>query len=360
MAETTPETIEVNLEKIFRSTPTGSIERAIVNNLRGINHQQTPSMLPSTKELQGYVFFTRPQLNMRKGNIRNVRNLGMLLSSMPNSIQQYIRNCLDPRLMYGIGSLPGEPCPIIDNLNPFIVPFTNNVLTLSGWPPITVPTRTSDPGLYNQSQTLADGRVIDDSTYTINMTLRNTSGDFALLLTYCWAMYMSMVFEGKLVPYMDFITENELDYNTRIYRFVMDHNRRKITKFFMCNAAVLKGIDIGAHGEIASDKTYMDANETVNLQFACDGFRVFDPLIIHDFNEVGKIFNPAMEDDVRDSYMVRVPPGLLKLFNFSGYPRVNMETSELEWYVDAAAFDAKAKEFNINLGEVNSELFEGD
>ncbi len=354
------DTTTMSLDDLFRSTPTGTIEKAIVNNLKGLNHQQTPSMLPSTRELPGYAFFTRPQLNMRKGNIRNVRQLSALMSDNPVSIQRYIRCLLDPRLHFNYGDEPGEPCPIIDNRNAFIVPFTNQIQTLSGWPSLVVPTKSSEPGLYNESQTIVDGRCIDDTSYTLNATFRNTSGDVTMLAIYAWSIYMSMVAEGKLVPYLDFFAEYELDYNTRIYRFILDHNRKKITKFYSCHAALPKGLDTGSPADLPGDKTYADSTETINVQFAADGVRMFDPIILSDFNAVVEIFNEQMREDYRYNTMTRVPEGLLKIFNFSGYPYVNMETSELEWWVTDEEFDMKSAKYAVNLPRVNAEIFEGD
>ena len=41
---------------------------------------------------------------------------------------------------------------------------------------------------------------------------------------------MSLVFEGKLVPYFDYMAENTIDYNTRIYRLVTDSTHMYVTK----------------------------------------------------------------------------------------------------------------------------------
>lgn len=354
-----------SVDELFSGMPTGSVERSILNNLTGINHLQTPNALPNNKDMPGYTFFTRPQLNMQKGNIRNVRQLASLLSSNKTSVQQYIRNCLDPRLALGVsyksGTLPPDPCPIIDNMNAFVVPMTNNLISISGWPSISAPTRTSEPGLYNESQTIYDGRVINDESYTLTANFRNTRGDVLLYLLYTWVLYGSNVFIGKLVPYLDFITENELDYNTRIYRIVTDYTKRRVSKIFCCNAAVPKGLPIGDAADVPGDKTYADANQTLSIQFACDGFRAFDPLIAQDFNEAVAIFNPSMYDDNRESYMELLPPRLAKIFNFCAYPRINLYTAELEWWVFKDIFTARVDKFINNIeGSESNESFQGD
>jgi hypothetical protein len=45
---------------------------------------------------------------------------------------------------------------------------------------------------------------------------RNTRGDPIVYLFYVWAFYQSLVFQGLMVPYPDYIVHNRLDYNTRI------------------------------------------------------------------------------------------------------------------------------------------------
>lgn len=355
-----------SVDELFSGMPTGSIERAILNNLTGINHLQTPNALPNNKDMSGYTFFTRPQLNMQKGNIRNVRQLASLLSSNKTSIQQYIRNCLDPRLALGVnyrsGNIPADPCPVIDNMNAFIVPMTNNLISISGWPSISAPTRTSEPGLYNETQTIYDGRVINDESYTLTANFRNTRGDVILYLLYTWVLYGSMVFEGKLVPYLDFITENEIDYNTRIYRIVTDYTKRRVSKVFCCNAAIPKGVPIGDAADVPGDRPYSDANQTLSIQFACDGFRAFDPLVAKDFNDAVCIFNPSMYDDNRASYMELIPPRLAKIFNFCAYPRINLYTAEFEWWAFKDVYKARTDRFlrMIDTGEESNESFVGD
>lgn len=334
----------LTLDELLSLTPTGSMDRAILNNLKGTNILHTPNSLLFNKDMPGYTFFTRPQLNMQLDNIRNVREIASLINSNPLSVQTYTRTMLDPRLITGLnyksGTIRPISCPIIDNLNAFIVPFSNNLLSISGFPSISVPFFDSTPGVYNEVYSIVDGRVINAGTYDITANLRNTRGDVNIFMLYVWGMYMPMVFEGKLIPYLDFITENELDYNTRIYRFVVDHSKRFITKYACANVAAPSGIPIGDFFDIPGDKAYSDANQQLSVRFKCNGFRVFDPIILKDFNDVVKIFNPSMEDGTRENTMIQVPYQLRGVFNFNRlYPRINLSTSELEWWCFSDVFN---------------------
>ena len=125
-----------SLDGLFSRMPTGSLDRAILNNLKTINHRQTPGMVPMNKDMPGYTFFTRPQLNMQRENLRNVRQLADLLSSEPQSIQTFVRCTLDPRLIngYSIGRtvVPGMKSGVVDNRSAFINVLTNNLISISG------------------------------------------------------------------------------------------------------------------------------------------------------------------------------------------------------------------------------------
>ena len=125
--------ISQTLDQLLSSLPTGSLDRAILNNLSRFNHRQTPGAVPSNKKSPGYIFFTRPQLNMQADNLRNTRKLSMLLSSVPESMQTYIRCMLDPRLMTGVKFGNGRPippisCPVVDNKQAFIPILTNSCI----------------------------------------------------------------------------------------------------------------------------------------------------------------------------------------------------------------------------------------
>ena len=74
-----------SLDDLFASTGVGSLDKAIGNNLYGINHRQTATPVPSNKDTYGLTFFVRPQLNLQTDNIRNVRQFYPLLTENETS-----------------------------------------------------------------------------------------------------------------------------------------------------------------------------------------------------------------------------------------------------------------------------------
>lgn len=347
-----------SLDDYFQSTPLGSIERAIGENLYGINHQQISSAVPSNKDLYGLTFFVRPQLNLQSDNIRNERLFYPLLSGNQTSMQRFVRCMLDPRLIYGYGKgkvvVPGIPCPLIDNQQAFITVLTNDLQSISGWPDLALPTFKSDRGLYNEVYMQADGIVKNYDNYSITASFRNTRGDPILYMFYIWLHYQALVFEGTLVPYPDFITENELDYNTRIYRLVLDPSRTYVKKIAACGAAQPVSVPTASFFDFNSDRPYNDQNKDISIQFECLGAIYQDDILIDEFNRTVQCFNPSMRDDVRQLAMVNIPKSIRHLFKNRGYARINPEDYELEWWIDIEQYATRTNIF-LNSNQANPE-----
>lgn len=346
-----------SLDEYFRTTPIGSIDKAIGNNLYGINHQQTPGAVPGNKDVYGLTFFVRPQLNLQKDNLRNVRKFAPLLTDDTASIQHFVKCTLDPRLMAGYeflrNKIPGISCPLVDPLNAFIPILTNNLNSISGWPDVVAPTFTSKPGLYNEAFSMVDGITNNFESFDIDASFRNTKGDPILYMFYIWLHYASNVFEGKLMPYVDFISENMIDYNTRIYRLVMDKYKEKVTKIAACGVAFPISVPTGSFFDYSSEKPFNDQNKDITIRFRCLGAEYQDDITIFEFNRTVQIFNPDMEDSRRERGMIRVKKSIIPLFNNRGYPRINPDNNELEWWVSRDLYTNRTESFlKTNLIDV--------
>lgn len=344
--------VPYSLDDYFQTTPIGSLNRAIGNHLYGINHRQTPNAVPSNKDIYGYTFVVRPQLNFQSDNIRNVRQLSSLLNSVPSSIQAYVRCMLDPRIQTGYklhknskASVPAFNNPFVDMQNPFIPVITNSLVSVSGWPDITPHIHTSPAGNYKQTHSMFDGISRNFEEFDLDLTFQNMRGDTLLYMFYCWLMYGSNVFEGKLVPYTDFMAEREIDYQTRVYRLDMDQHKRKVSKLCATLIATPYTCPMGSFFDYNRDKPFNDQNKEFTIRFKCNGVDYYDDILIWEFNQTVVQFNYAMADGVRESRMVQVPEYLLGLFNNRGYPRINPADSILEWWVSAELFSTKTQEF---------------
>jgi|JFJP01.1.fsa_nt_gi hypothetical protein len=341
--------LNMSLDDLYSSLNIGSIERANANNLYGLNHRAIPTVVPSNKDRYGLTFFVRPQLNMTQDNIRNIRSFYSLLNDNQFSIQRYVRCMLDPRLAEGIvigtRTYPKIDTGLVDRSNPFIPILTNNLLSISGWPDLTSPTFSSQPGLYKEVYSQVDGLVRNFESFDLDATFRNVRNDPIIMMFYIWCHYQSYVFEGKLMPYFDFLLENEIDYNTRIYRLILDSTFTHVTKIAATGAAFPISVNLSSFFDYNNEKPFNDQSKEINVRFRCMGAEYLDDVLIYEFNETVCIFNSDMKDNRRGSSMVRINSSILTLFNNRGYPRINYNTYELEWYVPKDMYNSYTRKF---------------
>ncbi len=324
-----------SLDDFFKTTYIGSIRQAIGNNLYGINHRQTPQAVLMNKERYGYTFFTKPQLNMTSDNIQTQRLFYPLLTNDTNTIQNFVRATLDPR--YALRSNP----TLVDPYQAFIPVMTNNLNAISGWDDYIAPTYESQPGNYKESTSFVDGNILNYTGYDISATFRNTRGDPIVYLIYIWLLYSSFVFEGTMSPYPDMIIENEIDYNTRIYRLVMDRTNTYVRKIMATGASFPISLPLGGFFDYTKDNPINSEVYDFTINFRCLGITYQDDILIKEFNDVVGIFNPDMKalENGQSSDMIKVDPYLLPLFNNRGYPRIEPSSYRLEWYVKSSYYE---------------------
>lgn len=328
--------INTTLNDVFKSTPLGDVDNAIGSVFYGINHRQTPSPIPINKDGFGLTFFTRPQLNLSTSNIRAERSFIPLLTNEPASIQRIIRCYLDPRLNFE--SNGDFSCPFVDHQNAFMPLLTNHLMSCSGWPDPVLETYTSKPGAYKEVFSMADSSLDIYSAYDITATFRNMVSDPITSLFYTWLLYQASVVKGIMIPYPDFLVKNEIDYNTRIYRLVLDKNKRFVQKIACTGAAYPVAVPIGAAFNFESGKPINSANDQIQIQFRCMGACYQDDIIVHEFNKVVGIFCRNMREEFYLTNMQQIAMEELPTFNNRGYPRINPDTYELCWYVDKGVY----------------------
>lgn len=331
--------INEEIEHLGATSPVGSLDQAIGNSFYGINHRQQPGAVPMNKDISGLTFFTRPLLNLQTENLQADRRLAPLLTSDSKSLPRIIRNTLDPRLAMR-ASNPIN-CEFVDPFQAFIPFLTNNLMSIGGIRDIIADSTDSEPGSYREVFSQVDGTSLDYTAYDIDCTFRNVIGDPIMSMFHYWIHYASFVYEGVLIPYPDLLMENEIDYNTRIYRLVLDPQKTYVTKIWACGAAFPRNNPEGNSFNFEHDKPYNMANDNITVSFRCNGSMSNDPIVYKEFNDVVILFNKKMRDESRSRTMTKIPHPLLNLFNNkSCYPRINLDTFELEWWVTQEDFYA--------------------
>lgn len=317
-----------NLQLLSQISPANT---AIGSSFYGINHRQTPPPISINRDFYGLAFFTRPWLNMSNANLQTHRLFTPLLSSDQNSLPRAIRCLLDfTQVQQGI------TCPFVDPQQAFIAPLTNHLLSLNGWPDIAVQTFTSHDGLYKEVYGFVDGNIAEDfQQFTLTGTFRNLPGDPITAFFYYWCRYMAAVFEGSLVPYPQFILNNEIDYNTRVYRLILDSTKTKVQKIAATGASFPLSAPVGAGFNFETQSGPINSsNDQITINFQCFGATYLDDILIDEFNRTVQFFNTGMTDSLRTQQYTQVPISALAVFNNTGYPRIDPTTYELQWWVD--------------------------
>lgn len=363
-----------NLETFLDLTqPLGNIKKAGTNTLYGINHRGLKPAVPENRDVYGITFFTRPQLNLTSMNLRRNRKFYPLLSTDSKSIHRYVRCMLDPRLgqtlnwdwahvdKHAADKITGDPeidkkvltayskqniirSDLVDPDLAFIPVLTNNLLSLSGWPDIAMSSYTSEQGHKREQWIMMDSAYEYLEAFNLTAVFRNTRDEPILMLFQTWLLYMAQVFEGMIMPYLDMLANNEMDYNTRIYRFVLDESKRFVKKTAACGAAFPTSVPTGKMFDYSDEEVYNRSSKEVDITFQCVGADYNDFITIHEFNWTSAMFHAGMRricrgKDPRDSGMVKIPRGLLPMLNNRGYPYIDPYTLELQWYINEDSKD---------------------
>jgi len=337
-----PQTIGLNsLDDFFSYTqPIGSIAQAAGNTLRGINQTRGSSYVPVNRDSQGYVFFTRPMLNLSDFNLIRTRDMRHLLSGKSASVQRYVRCMLDPSLK-DFGN-PSIECPLVDNNNVFMPLLTNTILSLSGWPDVIAPTYTSKQGARKEQWSIIDGTTEINQSFDLDATFLNLADEPVTMLFSTWLKYASYVFDGTMIPYAGFETRNEIDYTTRIYRVVMDRDNRFVKKIACTVASFPLNDPAGKFFDFDRTKQYTNQTREINIRFKCMGALYNDDAIPMWFNKASGYANPGLAEVVASDYKTtthyeKIPRELLPRLKYQGYPLINTNTYELEWWIDKSS-----------------------
>lgn len=142
-----------------------------------------------------------------------------------------------------------------------------------------------------------------------------------------------------MVPYPNNLVERRIDYQTRIYRVLLDPSRRYVQKIAACGAAFPVNSPLGNSFNFSNEGVYNQDNDQISIRFKAMGADYNDPITFQEFNAVVQIFNPDMKGDNsdREKNLRMLSQEELKSFNYEGYPRIDPESFELQWWVPKEA-----------------------
>ena len=334
-----PYSVPAIWESLGKSDPS----KIITNKTYGIDFTGYSMALPPQLSRQGFVFMTRPQLNMGKYNLRRNRKYLNLLNKNPKSIGSWIRNTLDPRLgrrmkenkaqnFFG-ETYDHNTCPLVDERNAFIPIITNSIKTVSGFPDKIVGKYVSQPNRFKSVYQQVDSVTNLKEPVTIDITAQNTTGDLIYHLLDVWSDYTMDVYQDNLQPYGDMELQNEKDYETRLFRIILDHSGRYLERISALYPGFNEGSSQGGFYDFNRDKPFIEGAKEISFRLSCPGIEYNDPILISSFNRIVVSFNRDMSSTHRNRVMTLVPDaGNAVGTNYRAYPRINPNTLAFEWW----------------------------
>lgn len=330
------------VDYIARGQGLGSLSESIVNVMAGFNHRGVGNPVPYNQDNQGMTFFTRPRLNLSYDNLGVDRRLSVLAGKrgqVAKSFPPAIRQWLDPEVARTLFNA-GERSHLIDPFQAFIPLLSNNLISLSGWPDPIAEEYVSEEGLAKEAWAMVDGVDTIYSSFVLQGTFRNMVGDPISMMIYVWIIYMSLVYQGEMYPYPDSEMLREIDYQTRIYRLILDPTRTYVQKIAACGAAFPTSPALGQAFDFSADTPFEQSRASqISVPFRAIGAIYQDPILVHTFNETVCMFNAAMVPGQREKYMRRIPRSEQTLFNYTGYPWIDLDTYELQWWTFQDEYD---------------------
>lgn len=334
------------VDKAFSESGIGGRRTGMLNAFQGLKHANRGSLsAPGNRDSNGYVFFTKPLLNLTYDNIKVIRKLVYLGDRNPLSAGCAIRCLLSPKGATISGrTIPSDPSTrprsaLVDDDNAFITLLSNTCISLSGFTDLSLDTYVSPEGIAKQVTAQADGRPDQYGSYDITANFRNVRGDPVTALFSAWVEYIGRVCVGDIMPYMSMLIDYELDYQTRIYRIITDETDRFVQKIYACNAAFPTAVPTAVAANYTSNQAYTDSNAQISIPFKAVGFMDNDPILTQEFNASVIGYNPRM--DGKKDTMIGLTGAYAKykhLFDYKAYPYIE-DTNELVWYVTKELFN---------------------
>ena len=322
------------LHNIGRLTGEGNIDAKWQHVIGGMNRLPNITPLPVSKEMQGLVLFTRPELNLTTGNIGNIRLLNHLLAKSPQSIQHAVRRILDPVLQRT--DRGGDQSHLVDMYSPYISLLSNTIVTMSQPPDIGLTAYNSPEGIHKEQWLMNEGIGFVNGRYDLTCTFDNPKGAMVLVLIHAWILYCSYLrlgINGGVFPYPHASFYGVMDYFTRIERFKFDESGRYIVQWFHTGASFPTNLSIGAGFGYNREEAYETENKQLSVQFACVGAVYQDPIQLIEFNMRYENFNPGFRPEVRNNYYIQIDYKDIAEFNYLGYPHINLRNNEMTWWV---------------------------
>lgn len=319
-----------SLEGFLNSPEVSSVSKALSNSMHGINISGTPIINNYESAYHELVFFVRPKFNMTSVNLQNDRRTANLLTKSNNTIGSYIRGVLDYRL-----SAKNKVDPaMLDNELPFISLFTNEIMTLSGWPDNIMPTYVTSAGKMGEQYLQADGQAEFHGKFDLQAKFKRVPGNIVSRVIDTWVLMMSLQNQSIVAPYFKDELDGVRNMDTRIYHLVLDSTRRLVT------AIAATGISLptvsSRGGMFDYNRNEKAVSKEFDIKFECTGAYYDDPISIQEFNMTTARINTGIRKMLKGEphNMFKVPHQYHELVRYNGYPIIDVDTMEFNIWLN--------------------------
>ena len=280
------------INAITRTQGYGSTNSSLTDILRGPNTRNVGLPVQSNQDNQGYTFFPRPMCNLHPDNVAASRVLNYLADVNPKSMGSVIRQYLTTQKLntkYGI-----PPSELVDSEQAFIDILGNTLKNLSGFPDHLATFFTSDEGNAKETYSWVDSRAPIYGSFDLSASFWNIDSDIVTKLLTAYHFYTGNIAYGTMVRFKEFIAYNIIDYQTRIYRIILDKTKSKVLKIACTGPAMFGTPADGGAFNYSSDNVLAVDNQEISVQIKFNSVRYNDPLIVDDFNRTVAFHNPLM------------------------------------------------------------------
>lgn len=275
-----------------------------INSFRGFNpFNSGPAMMQISDAVIGFMFITKPQLNLSDPNIVRSEKLISLLDAESNDLAGYLRGTLDTQ--WAIKKFGADGHPMVDTQMPFISCLNEYLKTSTGFSDLRLKFKTTEPGIRQQVYQYVGSKLEENGTFSIQQTYYSPKPLLIQTLFQHWLNYISEVKSGDngLSPYYQYLLGNRCDHDCRIYHLLMNIDTEYLESIFATVQSIPETFPIGAIADIDRTQNTLRAQgqDEFSMQFSSVGMRFDELSLIRAFNEHVYYFNQDLYSDMKSS-----------------------------------------------------------
>lgn len=316
---------------LYRETAIGS-DTATLQTMFSKPNRFNTNIVTLNHEQRGPIFITRPKLNLTSSSLRQDQMLTCLDTYDINTTAFLIRCLLDSNFSVFSNLSPGrqfaDKCKLLNNRSPFILPLSNAITSISGWPDFTMETETTEGGFKSEDLTFAKGWDRLNKTYNLSITVKDYPGGLLMALFMVWFVYIAMATLGEVLMYGEDVDRMRLCYTTSIYAFTLDRTGRFLQKWAKATGCFPIGLPIGNCFNFNEGESYISSASKFSITFVANKIEYMTPAILADFNAVSQRFYTKNNTDIfkndNSSPLGKLPTlPIESKYNFMGIPFID-------------------------------------